>query len=378
VRRTVLVAGALALVSLPLAADSIVLKTGQVIEADQAWVEGADIRFRRDTAMFSIPRQLVARVDAASGGPGLEDPDLRRSRERLAAGEPQEALRSARLALFRDPQSARALVALGAAQLALGDFARARQALGDALALEPGDPAALELLGGALGPTPGLPSSARYSVRFDGAADEPLGLGVVKVLDETWDDFERKLGFVPQHPVTVVLQTAKAFFDTTRAPGWVAAWNDGTIRVPVAGLDRPTPGLVRVLRHELAHSFVASRTGANCPTWLQEGLAQWLEGGDPGREDAALARLARSNPLPRLAALEEPFVGLSEGQALLAYAGSLSAVSYIVKQYGIDGVRRVIASLALGRTAADALPTSLGVTYADLQRAWEQKLIASR
>jgi len=146
----------------------------------------------------------------------------------------------------------------------------------------------------------------------------------------------------------------------------------------VAGLDRPTPGLVRVLRHELAHSFVASRTGSNCPTWLQEGLAQWLEGGDPGREDAALARLARSNPLPRLASLEEPFVGLSEGPALLAYAGSLSAVSYIVKQYGLDGVRRVIASLALGRTAADALPTALGIGYADLQTSWEKTLVATR
>jgi tetratricopeptide (TPR) repeat protein len=410
VRRTVLLAGALALVSLPLAADSIVLTSGRVIEAEQAWIEGPEVRYRRDATIFAIPRELVARVEAAGGGAGLEDPDLRRSRERLAAGEPQEALRSARLALFRDPKSPGALVALGAAQLALGDFARARQALGDALALEPASVAALELLGDALAesgdfaaareryegartlaptptlerklealrPAPGLPSSARYSVRFDGAADEPLGLAVVTVLDETWDDFERKLGFVPQRPVTVVLQTAKAFYDTTRAPGWVAAWNDGTIRVPVAGLDRPTPGLVRVLRHELSHSFVASRTGANCPTWLQEGLAQWLEGGDPWREDAALARIARSSPLPRLESLEEPFVGLSEGQALLAYAGSLSAVSYIVKQYGFDGVRRVIASLALGRTGAEALPTALGLRYADLQRSWEKTIVASR
>jgi hypothetical protein len=132
------------------------------------------------------------------------------------------------------------------------------------------------------------------------------------VLDQAWQDHERQLGFAPSYPVTVVLQTAKAFFDTTRAPGWVAAWNDGTIRVPVAGLERPTAGLVRVLRHEMAHSFVAARTGANCPTWLQEGLAQWLEGGDPGREDKGLASLARSTQLPKLDSLERPFVGLPE------------------------------------------------------------------
>ena len=146
-------------------------------------------------------------------------------------------------------------------------------------------------------------SSARFRIRYDGAADEPLGLAVLQVLDSAWDEYERRLGFAPTLPVTVVLQTATTFRDTTRAPDWAAAWNDGTIRVPVAGIDRPTPGLVQVLRHELAHSFVAARAGASCPTWLHEGLAQWLEGGDPEREDARLARLARRVPpaAPRVA-----------------------------------------------------------------------------
>jgi hypothetical protein len=144
--------------------------------------------------------------------------------------------------------------------------------------------------------------------------------------------------------------------------------------VPVAGLERPTAGLVRVLRHEMAHSFVAARTGANCPTWLQEGLAQWLEGGDPGREDKGLVSLARSTQLPKLESLERPFVGLPEARAQLAYAGSLSAVAYIMKQYGTDGLRRIVAALAAGQPPAQALPAAIGLSYADLQKAWEQKL----
>ena len=32
-------------------------------------------------------------------------------------------------------------------------------------------------------------------------------------------------------------------------------------------------------------SFLTARVGPSCPTWLQEGLAQWLEGGDPARGD---------------------------------------------------------------------------------------------
>ncbi len=171
-----------------------------------------------------------------------------------------------------------------------------------------------------------------------------------------------------------MLQTATSFRDTTRAPEWAAAWNDGTIRVPVAGLQAPTPGLVRVLRHELAHSFVASRVGASCPTWLHEGIAQWLEGRNAQREDAELAKLAVKRPLPRLESLESPFVGLTEAQATTAYAESFSAVAHIIRLRGERGLRRLIDTLADGRPAAEALPVALAVSYGELQRDWEAHL----
>ncbi len=386
------------------------LTSGRVIEADHAWLEGSEVRYVRNDTIYSVPRELVAKVDASDGGPALVDPDVRKSREQLAGGKAEEALRHARLALFRQPRSVPALQALAAAQIALGDSIRARETAVEALAIEPGSPLSLELLGDALveagdfaaareqyrlaaeaapqprvhkklealGPFAGSVSSARFRIRFDGASDEPLGLAVLSVLDQAWEDHEQRLGFAPSVPVTVVLQTAKAFQDTTRAPGWAAAWNDGTIRVPVMGLDRPTATLVRVLRHEVAHSFVASRTGANCPTWLQEGLAQWLEGGDPAREDATLAKLARQTALPRLESLEQAFMDLPEARAQVAYAESLSAVAYILKNHGEDGVRRLIAALATGLKAGEALPAAIGLTYADLQRGWEQRLVARK
>ncbi len=403
-------AAALLLAARAAAADSIVLTDGRVIEAEHAWIEGTEVRYVREGRIFSLPRGLVSRVDASGGEPPLVDPDVRKSRERLAQGQPTEALRHARLALFRAPQSVAALQALAAAQIALGDSARARETVAQALLLEPGSPLSLELMGDALAeagdftaareqyqrsaqaaqqprvsqklealmPMPASASSARFRIRFDGSSDEPLGLSVLGALDQAFGDHERTLGFAPAAPVTVVLQTARAFQDTTRAPGWAAAWNDGTIRVPVMGLARPTPGLVRVLRHEVAHSFVAARAGAGCPTWLQEGVAQWLEGGDPAREDASLASLVRGPGLPRLESLEQPFVALVETQAQVAYAQSLSAVAYIVERYGFDGIRRLIASLATGLPPAQALKAALGIGYADLQRSWEKQLVATK
>jgi tetratricopeptide (TPR) repeat protein len=391
------------------AADTIVLNDGRRIDAQSAWLEGSEIRYRRkDGALFALQRDQVASVESASGAAALLDPDVGRSNERLAAGDAADALRLARLALFRQPSSIPALQALAAAQLALGDARRARETAEEALARDPRNASTHELLADALAeladfvgareqyrmsleldPQPRVQhkldtvfasaassSSARLQIRYDGASDEPLGLAVLRVLDLAWAEYEKKLGFAPSQAVTVVLETATSFRDTTRAPGWAAAWNDGTIRVPVAGLQAPTPGLVRVLRHELAHSFVASHA-ASCPTWLHEGIAQWLEGRDAQREDAELAQLAARKPLPRLESLESPFVGLSEAQATTAYAESLSAVAYIIRHRGERGLRRLIDALAEGRPAAEALPAALALSYGELQRDWEAHLRAS-
>jgi tetratricopeptide (TPR) repeat protein len=387
-------------------ADTIVLTDGRLIEAEHAWFEGTELRYRRDGTLWAVPRSLVLRVDPGVADVALVDPDVLKSRESLSAGDAPAALRYARLALFRDAGCVPGLRALAAAQLALGDASRARESAQTALGLDPRSAEARELLGDALaalgdpvaareqyeaaltlgaGPrterkleTLGAGvtsvSSARFRIRYDGAADEPMGLAVLRVLDTAWDEYENRLGFTPDLPVTVVLQTATSFRDTTRAPEWVAAWNDGTIRVPVMGLERTTPGLVRVLRHELAHSFVASRAGANCPTWLHEGIAQWLEGGDLAREDAGLVARARAGRLRRLESLESPFVGLSEAEAAAAYAQSLSVVAYLIRLRGEGGLRRLIEALGAGAPAVEALPVAFSLSYGELQRGWEDHL----
>ncbi len=400
-------ATALAATGVSVSADTIVLNDGRRIEATSAWLDGTEVRYLDgDGALFTVERALVASVESASGK-ALVDPDVRRSEVRLAAGDATDALRLARLALFRQPASIPGLQALAAAQLALGDARRARESAERALAADPRSAYSHELLADALAEladfvgareqyrmsleldaqprvqrkldtvfaSAASSSSARLQIRYEGASDQPFGLAVLRVLDLAWAEYEKRLGFAPAQAVTVVLQTATSFRDTTRAPEWAAAWNDGTIRVPVAGLQAPTPGLVRVLRHELAHSFLASRA-ATCPTWLHEGIAQWLEGRDALRDDAELAKLAVTKPLPRLESLEGPFVRLTEAQATTAYAESLSIVMHIIRRRGERGLRRLIDALADGHPAAEALPVALAISYGELQRDWETHLRA--
>ena len=406
-------------------ADTITLKNGRVIEADRAWFEGSQVLYERHGGRFGLPRSLVDKVEQTTPPEPSSDPDVLEARRLLATGDARAAKRALKLSLNRDPLSIPALQALVEAELRLGNTRAAREAAEKVVRLDDRSPLSRELLGDALaasgdfagaeteyrksvqlhpnagverklsqlvaqggmaygaeaappsGITPAVPATAttgaEFRLRYDGGVNQPLGMAVLDTLTATYREYAGRLGFRPEEPVTVVLQT-EAEFQDGRAPYWAEGVNDGTIRIPVRGLDEPTQRLAKVLRHELAHSFVAARTGGNCPTWLHEGVAQWLEGGDPEREDVAVAAAARAGRLIPLLSLEGPFQSLSEADATLAYAESLSAVAHILRKRGEPGVVRLLAALGDRLPSEEALPVALALSYPEFQKSWEDQL----
>src|SRR5258708_31826435 len=142
--------------------------------------------------------------------------------------------------------------------VSLGDGAGAEEESRQSLVLRP-DPLVRRKLAEIAAPAPSAPPEAQFRIRYDGGVNEPLGMAVLKALTQSYSDYTKRLGFSPDLPVTVVLETNAGFRDTTRAPEWAEGWNDGTIRVPASGLDQPPPRLLRGLPPALAHSFVSAR-----------------------------------------------------------------------------------------------------------------------
>jgi hypothetical protein len=177
----------------------------------------------------------------------------------------------------------------------------------------------------------------------------------------------RDLGNPPRDNILVTLYTEQAFFDVTHAPTWSGAMNDGKLRIPVSGLSSVTPELARVLKHELAHSFITQLSGGRCPPWLHEGIAQLLEpkslGGD-GHQLAVLFKMQQNIPLN---ALEGSFMNFSGAQAYVAYAESLAAVSYINDSYGMSDIQRILERLSQGNSTEAALRATIHSDYGQLQ-----------
>jgi hypothetical protein len=293
----------------------------------------------------------------------------------MALGDPRAAREVAQRAVALDPKSARSHELLGDALAGTGDRGGAEGAYRSSVALRP-DPQVERKLA-EVGPTPsgGGGGGARFHLRYDGSVNEPLGVAVLAALDSAYADYTRRLGFRPDDAIEVILQ-AEAVFQDGRTPEWASGLNDGTIRVPVRGMEKPTAELLAVLRHELAHSFVAARTRNNCPTWLQEGISQWLEGGDPAREDAMLAPRARQRTLPSLLSLEAPFHTMAGPEATLAYAASLSGVAHVIRLRKEAGLLRLLAALSDGLPSEEALPVATALSYTEFQQSWQQHLSA--
>ena len=210
--------------------------------------------------------------------------------------------------------------------------------------------------------------SSHFTLRYEGKqTSESLRSELMNTLDSEYDDLVRTLGVAPRHSIAVVLYTSQQFFDVTQAPSWSGAVNDGKLRIPIDGITNMTPELARVLRHELAHSFINQLSGGRCPQWLNEGIAQAIEPksiSSRGRRLALLFEAQREIPFNTL---EGSFMRLSPAEANLAYDESLAAVQYINETYGMSDLQRMLSRLGEGSSPETALRTTIHSDYGQLQ-----------
>ena len=213
-----------------------------------------------------------------------------------------------------------------------------------------------------------------FRLRYNGGAAPELAREVLRTLETEFEEIASTLDYVPPEPVGVILYTNQAFMDITRAPSWVGALNDGRIRVPVEGLSTMTEELARVLKHELTHSFVAQKTGGRCPVWLQEGIAQYMEGKRSRSAAGALSAAYEKHMEFSLASYETSWMNLSKDTASAAYAWSLATVETIVYVEGMLSIERILDRIAAQSATEDAIHAVLRDSYADLMQSTVQYL----
>ncbi len=290
----------------------------------------------------------------------------------VRTGNAAQALPFAQRAVRAAPQSPDAYTMLGYAQFASDRTKEAVASWKHSLELRP-DSAVQQFLAKAqreehVETEFAQRESSHFVLHYEGKQSSDTFRGqIVAALESDYDDLVRDLGTPPRDNILVTLYTEQAFFDVTHAPSWSGALNDGKLRIPISGLNSVTPELARVLKHELAHSFINYLSGGRCPPWLHEGIAQLLEPKSLGSDGRQLARLFKLQHNIPLNVLEGSFMRFSGVEAYAAYAESLAAVSYINDSYGMGDIQRLLQLLSQGSSTEAALRATIHSDYGQLE-----------
>jgi hypothetical protein len=210
--------------------------------------------------------------------------------------------------------------------------------------------------------------SSHFTLRYEGKqTSDQLRRELVATLESEYDDLVRQLGVAPRASIPVILYTEQAFFDVTQAPSWSGAVNDGKLRIPISGVTSMTSDLARVLKHELAHPFVNQAANGRCPTWLNEGIAQAVEGKSLASDGRRIGQLFRAQHAIPYNMLEGSFMRFNNVEAVVAYDESLAAVEYISATYGMSDVERILERIGQGSSAEAALRSTIHSDYGQLE-----------
>ena len=130
-----------------------------------------------------------------------------------------------------------------------------------------------------------------------------------------------------------------------------------------------------VASHEVTHILVhraGEGTLGRVPSWLNEGLAEFGNI-QPGESyDRALSYAIRTNNLLPITGMESQ-PGTPE-DVIIFYGQARSIVNFMVREYGVEKMRELMATIKSGRNYRNAIPMVYGVTPLELENQWRESL----
>ncbi len=186
--------------------------------------------------------------------------------------------------------------------------------------------------------------STRFDCMYDAnnPAIQPHLHQLLLDLEAASDAVNATLGLQPMDRLLVILLSPEDY--VKGAPNWSNGLYDGRIRVPFDGSTAPGESLRATFRHEYTHAAL-HRVGPAMATWLQEGLAQFVEGVPV--QSARQWLLGREGEMPAMDQLQANWTSKQNaGEVQRLYAYSLSFSGWLTEQYGQQSLAQWVQAMA--------------------------------
>ncbi len=224
-------------------------------------------------------------------------------------------------------------------------------------------------------------SQAYFDIRYTEVIERSTGFDVRDALLEARRMIGSDFAYWPTRKLVVLVYSAEQFRRLRQdTPDWVGGQYDGKIRVPLPSQDLDKDTVTRTLYHEYTHAIIHDLTATHCPTWLNEGLAEY-EGWRQQKPTWPLLRQAvAARRLIPWAELSDHFsTALPAQEVALAYEQAHSIVRYLVERYGFWRIRRLLKAVAVGTPLDTTFTQELHIKPPRLEadwRAWLDETLA--
>jgi tetratricopeptide (TPR) repeat protein len=219
--------------------------------------------------------------------------------------------------------------------------------------------------------------SSIFVISYDEGNQSGLADEVLDVLGTAYNKIGYDFSYYPETHIPVILYTRKDYRSVTSGPEWSGGLYDGKIRLPIGGVREITPILRGVLFHEYTHVVVGELTKGNCPTWLNEGLAEMEGRKEFNPPVAELERAAKTGEFVPFSAMEKSLAAFDTAKAALAYQQSYSIVSFMIDNYGMYKVTDILANLGKGMESRAAIAAAFAdyrLDFEGILKEWQEHM----
>ncbi len=217
--------------------------------------------------------------------------------------------------------------------------------------------------------------SKYFKISFSPALSRDKAYAVYNSVKEAVWTVGKDLRFYPAKQVSVFVYPREEFEKIFQPHKHLVGLFDGKIRLSIND-DTGPEKISELVRHEYTHVVLFELTKEKIPVWLNEGLARFEEKRNQPVDFTELKNLARQKKLIPFYKLSEIFSNLENfDQAHLAYMQVHSLVKYIIDEYGMWMVRKMIELFNQGKTEREVIKEVLRIEPEQLEKEWRKKLI---
>lgn len=222
----------------------------------------------------------------------------------------------------------------------------------------------------------------RRSTRFRILAPPTLSIEatalIERALEEVCELLEKRWGLTAAREVVVICYPPGEFSRRTGLHEEVGGAFDGRIRIACPSeIESGGLELAQVARHEAVH-LCLHRLPIRPPRWLDEGLAQLLDGGSRQPKMADFEQLVRRQPDIGIVDRDRAFRADDPGTWAALYLHGYFFLKHLEQERGAFRLDMVVREVVAGTSWNESFERVHGESVESLDRKWRQALLASQ